>query len=188
MSDGDVTALLAEIRKGNQRAEAELIPLVYDELRRLAGSYMRREHPGHTLQATALVNEAYLKLSQQRSVSWENRAHFFAIAARVMRRILVDHARSRGRHKRGGDQQRMPLEDVYLGSNDHMETVVDLDWALNRLTSEHPRQSRIVELRFFGGLQVEEIAAVLHISPKTVKRDWSVARAWLYREIRRGES
>jgi RNA polymerase sigma factor (TIGR02999 family) len=183
-TDGDITGLLAEIRKGNQRAESVLIPLVYEELRRLAGRYMRREHPGHTLQATALVNEAYLKLSQQRSVSWQNRAHFLAIAARVMRRILVDHARARGRDKRGGDQRRVPLEDVRLCSDEQAETLIGLDTALQRLALEHPRQSQVVEMRFFGGLQVDEIAEALQISPKTVKRDWSVARAWLYREIR----
>ena len=184
-SPGDITGLLAEIHRGNRRAESELIPLIYDELCHLAGYYMRRERPDHTLQATALVHEAYLKLSKQREVTWQNRAHFFAIAGSLMRRILVDHARAHSRSKRGGTQHKISLVDVPLFPPEQSEELMALDRALTQLTEEHPRQSQIVELRFFGGLTVDEIAEVLKISPKTVKRDWSVARAWLYREIRK---
>ena len=184
---GDVTSLLAEIRRGNRSAESELIPLIYDELRRLAAYYMRRERPDHTLQATALVHEAYLRLSKQQEVAWQNRAHFLAIASSVMRRILVDHARAHNRSKRGGKQQKISLEEIPLFTEERSEELIQLDRALNRLTEEHPRQSQIVELRFFGGLSVEEIGEVLQVSTKTVKRDWSVARAWLYREIRKEE-
>ena len=183
---GDVTSLLAEIRRGNRSVESELIPLIYDELRRLAGYYMRRERPDHTLQATALVHEAFLRLSNQREVTWQNRAHFFAIAGTLMRRILVDHARAHSRGKRGGTEHKISLEEVALFSPEQSEELILLDEALTQLTEEHPRQSQIVELRFFGGLTVEEVAEILKISPKTVKRDWSVARAWLYREIRKG--
>lgn len=186
-SAGDVTGLLAEIRRGNRSAESELIPLIYNELRRLAAYYMRRERPDHTLQATALVHEAYLKLSKQREVTWQNRAHFFAIAGSLMRRILVDHARAHSRGKRGGTQHKISLEEAPLFSEERSKELMLLDRALTQLTEEHPRQSQIVDLRFFGGLTVEEIAEILKISPKTVKRDWSVARAWLYREIRKEE-
>mgnify|MGYP001405660635 CR=1 FL=1 len=185
---GDVTSLLAEIHGGNRRAESELIPLIYDELRRLAAYYMRRERSDHTLQATALVHEAYLRLSKQREVTWQNRAHFFAIAGKLMRRLLVDHARAHSRSKRGGSQQKISLEEALLFSEEQSEELMLLDTALTQLTEEHPRQSQIVELRFFGGLTVEEVAEVLKVSPKTVKRDWSVARAWLYREIRKQEA
>jgi RNA polymerase sigma factor (TIGR02999 family) len=186
-SAGDVTRLLEEIRGGNQRAESELVPLVYDELRRLAAHYMRQERPDHTLQATALVHEAYLRLVKQREVSWQSKAHFFAIAGGLMRRILVDHARAHSRRKRGGTQQRVSLDEAPLFPEGRSEELIDLDKALTRLAEEQPRQSQIVELRFFAGLSVDEIAALLKISGKTVKRDWSVARAWLYREIRKGE-
>jgi RNA polymerase sigma factor (TIGR02999 family) len=184
---GDVTRLLAEISSGNQRAESELIPLVYDELRRLAAHYMRQERPDHTLQATALVHEAYLRLVKQRQVGWQSKAHFFAIAGRLMRRILVDHARAHSRRKRGGTQYRVPLDEAPLFTEERSDELIDVDKALTRLAEEQPRQSQIVELRFFAGLSVDEIAMFLKISPKTVKRDWSVARAWLYREIRKGE-
>ena len=186
-SQGDVTRLLLEIRRGNSRAESALIPLIYNELRHLAAHYMRRERPDHTLQATALVHEAYLRLANQRDVTWQNRAHFFAVAGSLMRRILVDHARVHRRSKRGGTQHKISLEDVLLFSEAQSEELIELDSALSLLAKELPRQSQIVELRFFGGLSVEEIAEVLKVSPKTVKRDWSVARAWLYREIRKGE-
>ncbi|MBK5294106.1 MAG: sigma-70 family RNA polymerase sigma factor [Acidobacteriia bacterium] len=185
---GDVTSLLAEIHRGNRRAESELIPLIYDELHRLAAYYMRRERSDHTLQATALVHEVYLRLSKQREVTWQNKAHFFAIAGSLMRRILVDHARAHSRSKRGGLQQKISLEEALLFSEEQSEELMLLDTALAQLTEEHPRQSQIVELRFFGGLTVEEIAEVLKVSPKTVKRDWSVARAWLYREIHKQEA
>lgn len=187
-SAGDVTGLLAEIRRGNRSAESELIPLIYDELRRLAAYYMQRERPDHTLQATALVHEAFLRLAQQREVNWHNRAHFFAIAGSLMRRILVDHARAHNRSKRGGTQHKISLDEAFLFSDEQSEELMALDGALTRLAEEQPRQSQIVELRFFGGLSVEEIAEVLKVSPKTVKRDWSVARAWLYREIRKEEA
>ena len=187
-SPGDVTKLLAEIHGGNRRAESELIPLIYAELRRLAAHYMRRERTDHTLQATALVHEAYLRLSKQRKVEWQNRAHFFAIAGSLMRRILVDHARAHSRSKRGGTRRKISLEEAPLFSPERSEELMLLDQALTQLTEEHPRQSQIVELRFFGGLTVEEIAGVLNVSQKTVKRDWSVARAWLYREIRKEQA
>lgn len=186
-SPGDVTSLLAEIRSGNQRAESELIPLVYDELRRLAAYYMRQERQDHTLQATALVHEAYMRLVRQREVSWQNQAHFFAIAGTLMRRILVDHARAKSRSKRGGAQHKVSLDEAVLFSEEQSDELIVLDKALDQLAQDHPRQSQIVEMRFFGGLRVEQIAEVLKISPKTVKRDWSVARAWLHREIRGDE-
>lgn len=181
----DVTVLLAELTKGDQRAASKLVPLVYDELRRLAGRYMRRERPDHTLQATALVHEAYLKMVQHPAVDWQNRAHFFGIAAQTMRHILVDHARGHLRDKRGGGQEAVPLDEALVFSPEKSHELMKLDEALDRLTAIDPRQGKIVELRFFGGLTVEETAEVLGISPKTVKRDWSVAKAWLHGELRR---
>jgi RNA polymerase sigma factor (TIGR02999 family) len=180
----DVTVLLAELAKGNEEAASRLIPLVYTELRRLAGSYMRRERGDHTLQATALVHEAYLKLVEQRSVDWQSRAHFFGIAAQVMRRILVDHARGHLRKKRGGGQRSVPIDEALVFAPEQSLELVKLDQALERLTKLDPRQGKIVELRFFGGLTVEQTADLLGISPKTVKRDWSVAKAWLHGELR----
>jgi RNA polymerase sigma-70 factor (ECF subfamily) len=180
----DVTALLAELSKGKPDAADQLIPVVYDELRRLANSYMRREREGHTLQATALVHEAYMKLVEQRSVTWQSRAHFFGIAAQIMRRLLVDHARGRLRGKRGGGQHLVPLDDALVASPEQFSGLVELDGALDRLAMMDPRQARIVELRFFAGLTVEEAAEVLDVSPKTVKRDWSVAKAWLHGELK----
>jgi RNA polymerase sigma-70 factor (ECF subfamily) len=182
----DVTVLLAEVTKGDQQAASKLIPLVYTELRRLAGRYMRRERTDHTLQATALVHEAYLKLVQHPSVEWQNRAHFFGIAAQVMRHILVDHARGHGREKRGAGQQVVSLEGALAFSPEKSVEVLKLDESLHRLTKLDPRQGRIVELRFFGGLTVEETACVLGISPKTVKREWSVAKAWLHGDLKQG--
>ena len=170
--------------KGDQQAASKLVPLVYDELRRLAGRYMRRERADHTLQATALVHEAYLKLVQHQSVDWQNRAHFFGIAAQVMRHILVDHARGHGREKRGAGQQFVSLEEALVFSPEKSVELLKLDESLQRLTKLDPRQGRIVELRFFGGLTVEETAHVLGISPKTVKREWSVAKAWLHGDLR----
>ena len=183
---GDVTRLLAAINRGDSQAESELIPMVYNELRRLAGHYMRRERPGHTLQATALVHEAYMRLVKQQEVTWQDKAHFFAIAGTLMRRILVDYARARGRSKREGKQQRVPMEDAPVLSVQSDE-ILDVDRTLDILAKEHPRQKQIVELHFFSGLTFEEIAEVLRISPKTVKRDWSTARLWLHREIRTGK-
>jgi RNA polymerase sigma-70 factor (ECF subfamily) len=182
----DVTVLLAEVTKGDQQAASKLIPLVYDELRRLAGRYMRRERADHTLQATALVHEAFLKLVQHQSVDWQNRAHFFGIAAQVMRHILVDHARGHGREKRGAGQQLVSVEEALVFSPEKSAELLKLDESLERLAKLDARQSKIVELRFFGGLTVEETAHVLGISPKTVKRDWSVAKAWLHGDLKQG--
>lgn len=182
---GEITQLLAELKSGNREAEAKLVPLVYDELRRLAAHYMRQERRDHTLQATALVHEAYLRLVGQRDVNWQSRAHFFGVAAQLMRRILVDYARARQTDKRGAGLQKASLEEALLFSDEQSGELLALDEALDRLAERDPRQSRIVELRFFAGLTVEETAEVLAISPKTVKRDWSVARAWLHGEISR---
>ncbi|MFZ0292018.1 MAG: sigma-70 family RNA polymerase sigma factor [Candidatus Sulfotelmatobacter sp.] len=180
----DVTVLLIELTKGDKSAASRLIPLVYDELRRLASNYMRREREDHTLQATALVHEAYVKLVQQRSVDWQSRAHFFGIAAQVMRRILIDHARGRLREKRGGGEQAVVLDDAFVFSPEKSHELLKLDESLDRLSRIDPRQGKIVELRFFAGLTVEEAAEVLGISPKTVKRDWSMAKAWLYGDLK----
>jgi RNA polymerase sigma factor (TIGR02999 family) len=184
----EVTRLLAEISGGNRQAESELIPLVYNELRRIAANLMRQERPNHTLQPTAVVHEAYLRLIRQQAVSWQSKAHFLAVAATLMRRILLDYARARGRQKRGDKVPRLPLEQEHLVfSENKSEELIALDRALSRLAEVDPRQSQVVELRYFGGLTVEETAAALGISPKTVKREWSVARAWLRREIRIGK-
>ena len=180
----DVTVLLAQLTNGNKDAASRLIPLVYAELKRLAGSYMRRERADHTLQATALVHEAYLKLVEQRSVDWQSRAHFFGIAAQVMRRLLVDHARGHLREKRGGGQDVVPLDEALVFVPEKSLELAKLDDSLKRLTKIDPRQGQIVELRFFGGLTVEETAEFLGISPKTVKRDWSMAKAWLHGELK----
>lgn len=180
----DVTVLLTKLTEGNEGAAAKLIPLVYDELRRLAGGYMRRERSDHTLQPTALVHEAYLKLVKQRSVDWQGRAHFFGIAAQMMRRILIDHARGHLRDKRGGGLKPVPLEDHLVFAPEQSSELVKLDQSLERLAKLDPRQSKIVELRFFGGLTVEQTAEVLGISPKTVKRDWSMAKAWLHGDLK----
>jgi RNA polymerase sigma-70 factor, ECF subfamily len=182
-SQGDITALLTEVQAGNRDAESKLVPLVYDELRRLAGRYMRRERPDHTLQPTALVHEAYLRLIGQRNVQWQNRSHFFGVAARMMRRILVDHARTKKAEKRGGNEARIPLNESLAFTAEKSAELLALDEALTRLSQRDPRQGQVVELRFFGGLSEEETAAVLGISTRTVKRDWTVARAWLYKEI-----
>jgi RNA polymerase sigma-70 factor (ECF subfamily) len=157
--------------------------MVHAELHRLARRYMRRERPGHTLQATALVNEAYLRLIEVKRVRWQNRAHFFAMSARVMRRILVESARKRGNDKRGGRAPKVPLDEALLVSQQAGPYLVPLDDALQALEIVHPRKSQVVELRFFGGLTVEETAEALHISPETVKRDWRFAKLWLLREL-----
>lgn len=183
-SSKNVTVLLAEVSQGRAGAAAKLIPAVYDELRRLASRQMRRERPDHTLQATALVHEAYLKLVHQRSAHWQNRAHFFGVAAQVMRRILIDHARGHLREKRGGDQQLVALDEAIVFSPEKSEYLVRVDEALERLTKLDARQGKIVELRFFGGLTVEEIAEILKVSTKTVKREWSTAKAWLHGELK----
>lgn len=180
-----VTQLLAEWGSGNEAARDELLPLVYDELRRLARDYLRRERPDHTLQPTALVHEAYLRLAGQGAVNWQGRAHFFGIAARLMRQILINHAEGRQAAKRGGAAQRLSLSAADQLAPESAVDLVALDEALKALETLDARQSRIVELRFFGGLTVEEIAEVLRVSPATIKREWSSARAWLRRELSR---
>ena len=183
-SPTDVTILLSELTRGNQQAVEQLVPLVYCELKRLANGYMRRERPDHTLQPTALVHEAYLKLVEQRSTNWQSRAHFFGIAAQMMRRILIDHARGHLREKRGGGQRAVPIDDALAFAPEHSLELIKLDESLERLAQLDPRQARIVELRFFGGLSVEQTAEMLGISEKTVKRDWSVAKAWLHGDLK----
>ena len=178
-----VTQLLIDWSNGDQSAFDKLMPLIDEELRRLAHHYMARERAGHTLQTTALVNEAFLKLVNRKNLQWQNRAHFFGLAAQVMRTILVDHARSHASAKRGGGARNLELDEAMLVSQQKASEVVALDEALNQLALIDPRQSRIVELRFFGGLTVEEAAEVLHVSPVTIKREWSTAKAWLYHEL-----
>jgi RNA polymerase sigma-70 factor (ECF subfamily) len=180
---GDVTQLLIELRAGDRDAEAKLIPLVYAELRRLAAHYLRGERPEHTLQPTALVHEAYIRLTKMRQVDWQNRSHFFATSANVMRRILVDHARARLANKREGLRDAISLEEALVVSPARSSELLALDEALDRLAKVSARQSKIVELRFFGGLSEEETGAVLGISTRTVKRDWRVAKARLYSEV-----
>jgi RNA polymerase sigma factor (TIGR02999 family) len=187
-SSPDVTELLRAWGGGDKAALDQLIPVVYDELRRQASRYLRRELPGHTLQTTALVNEAYLRLIGQKNVNWQNRAHFFGIAAQLMRRILVDHARAKNRAKRGGARLRVTLDEATSVATCREIDLVALDEALNRLAKIDAQQGKVVELRFFSGLNVEETAEVLGISPATVKRDWSVAKAWLHREISRDQN
>jgi len=182
-SPGEVTQWLIAWSQGDRAALDKLMPLVYDELHRLAHRYMSRERPGHTLQTTALVNEVYLRLVDQKSVNWQNRAHFFAIAAQVMRQVLVDYARRRRYRKRGGQAVKVSLDEAAIVSQEHGVDLVALDEALTSLAAIDPRKSQIVELRFFGGLSVEETAEVLKVSPRTVMREWSLARAWLYREL-----
>lgn len=178
-----VTELLIDMRGGNQQAAKDLIPLVYSELRRLAASYMRRERLNHTLQPTALVHEAFVKLFGSESVAWENRAHFFAVAAQQMRRILVDHARAQHAERRGGSRVKLALDQVNGLSEKRDEDLVYLDDALQRLQAFDPRAAQAVELRFFGGLTEEETAHVLGVSVKTVKRDWQAAKAWLLTQL-----
>jgi RNA polymerase sigma factor (TIGR02999 family) len=182
-SPPNVTQLLAAWSRGDQAALEALTPLVQQELHRLAARYMAGERPGHILQATALVNEAYVRLVDWKDVRWQNRAHFFAMAAQIMRRVLVDVARTRNRAKRGRGQQHVSLSEAaeLAGASD--VDLVALDDALQGLEALDPRQSRVVELRFFGGLSLEETALVLGVSVATVRRDWSLARAWLYREL-----
>jgi len=172
------------MRDGKEDAANQLIPLIYNELRRMAGAYMQRERPGHTLQATALVHEAYMRLVDGQPGPWQNRAHFFASAAHTMREILVDHARRRRAGKRGGASARKVAFDLdLLISPDKLEDVIAIDEALERLAAIDPRQSRLIELRFFAGLNVEEAAEVMGISPVTIKREWRSAKAWLHREL-----
>ena len=183
-SDSDnVTRLLLEWGDGNQQALEALVPLIYKELRNLAHNFLYRERPGHTLQTTALVHEAYLKLIDQNDARWQNRAHFFAIAAQAMRRILIDSARKHAAAKRGGPQAELSLDEVTDIALEPDINLLKLDEALNELAKIDPRQSRIVELRYFGGLTIEETAEVISVSPATVKREWMMARAWLHQEI-----
>ena len=180
----EVTQLLVAWSHGDQAALDHLLPLVYAELHRIARRYMRHEHPGHTLQTTALINEAYLRLMGQREKDWHNRAHFFAVSAQVMRHILVDYARKRSNLKRGGADGKMMLEPGAIAvSTDSAEDLVALDEALRALAAVDPAKCRVVELRYFGGLSVEETAEVLQVSPVTVMRHWSLAKAWLYRAL-----
>ena len=187
-SSPKVTQLLVAWGRGDDVARDELIPLVYDELHRLAHRYMRKERPGVTMQTSALVNEAYLRLVDQKFVQWQNRAHFFAIAAQMMRRILVDYARSRGNQKRGGDVLRITLDEAAAVSTSRAAEVVALDEALIELASLDARKSQLVELRFFAGLSIKEAAEVLRVSEATVMRDWTLAKAWLRREMTGDES
>jgi RNA polymerase sigma factor, sigma-70 family/RNA polymerase sigma factor, TIGR02999 family len=180
---GDLTVLLRRLKEGDQAAESQFAGQVYDELRRLAANYMRRERNDHTLQPTALVHEAFLKLFECRDIDWQGRAHFFAVASQMMRRILVDHARRAHAGKRGGDWNQEPLDAAFLYAETRPVELIALDEALQRLSEIDSRQCRIVELRFFGGLSVEEAAEVLGVSERTIKREWSVARAWLYGEL-----
>lgn len=179
----NITHLLKEWSDGDQQALDELTPLVYEELRQQAARYLRKERPNHSLQATALINEAFLRLIDVTDVQWQNRAHFFAIAAKLMRRILVDHARRRDAEKRGGPQVCLTLDEGLAWASEPDVDLLAIDEALDKLAIIDEQQARVVELRFFSGLTVEETATALGISPKTVKRDWAVARAWLKREI-----
>ena len=178
-----ITELLAEWREGNQSALDELYPLVYDELHRLARRYMSRERKDHTLQTTALINEAYVRMVDQKNVNWANRSHFFAISAQIMRRILIDHARRNAYAKRGGGAQQVSLEEVAALVPEQGRELMRLDEALKSLAEQDPRRSQVVELRYFGGLNNEEIAGVLQVSENTVTRDWNMARAWLYQQL-----
>jgi RNA polymerase sigma-70 factor (ECF subfamily) len=179
---GDITALLEAWREGDQTALEKLTPIVYKELHRLAGRYMRGERPGHSLQTTALVNEAYMRLVDYKRMHWQNRAHFFAVSAQLIRRILVDHARRRNL-KRGAGIRHVSLDDVAVAGGGRSADLVALDDAMKALAQVDPRKERVVEMRFFGGLSVEETAEVLKVSTVTVMRDWSTAKAWLYREL-----
>lgn len=181
----DVTRLLVAWSHGDQAAQEALIPLIYEELRRLARHYMRNESPGHTLQTTALVNEAYLKLVNHKEANWQSRAHFFAVSAQSMRHILVDLARSRGRLRRGGDSPKLSLDEALVFTPDRASELVALDDALTALAQLDERKSRIIEMRFFGGLSIEETAEVLKLSHATVEREWKRARAWLQVEMSR---
>ena len=179
-SPGEVTLLLAEMKRGNREALPRLIPLVYGELKRLAGHFLREEREGHTLQATALVHEAYLRLAGQSRAGWQNRAQFMAVAAQAMRRILVDYARQRVAAKRGGGEAPLDIEIAEVGGGvQQSEEMLAVDEALARLALQDPQQARVVEMRYFGGMTVEETADALQIAPRTVKREWAMAKAWL---------
>jgi RNA polymerase sigma factor (TIGR02999 family) len=183
MAGSGVTELLNDWSKGDKRALDRLVPLVYDELRRIARRHLSREEPSHTLQSTALVHEAYMRLVDQNRVQWQNRAHFFGVAGQLIRRILVDHARRRHASKRGGAQPSLLLDESVAAASDNNVDLLALDDALNDLSALDVQQARVVELRFFAGLTIAESAEALGISPTTVQRDWTVARAWLYRYL-----
>jgi RNA polymerase sigma factor (TIGR02999 family) len=188
ISPQEVTQLLAAWGNGDQSALDKLFPLVHAELRRIARRQMSHERPGHTLQATALVNEAYLKLAGQEGFEWQNRAHFFAVSAQVMRHILIDHARAHARDKRGGGAVQVSLQEAVLVNGQPPEHFLALDEALQKLERVDPQKGKLVELRYFGGLSVEETAEVLNISPRTVRREWRRSKAWLYRMITEGSA
>lgn len=181
----DVTLLLSRVSEGDNSAPGKLLELVYADLRHLAAAYMKDERGDHTLQATALVHEAYLRLVDWENVTWENRAQFFAVAAQVMRRVLVDHARGKNAAKREGSQHKLALDEAVSFANEKEFDVLALEEALSSLEQLDPRQAKIVEMRFFGGLSIEEVAHVLKISPTTVKREWTIAKAWFQRELSR---
>ncbi|HEV8486687.1 MAG TPA: sigma-70 family RNA polymerase sigma factor [Blastocatellia bacterium] len=185
LSQRQVTQLLLDWREGDQEALNRLIPLVHQELKRLARHYMRRERAGHTLQTSALVNEAYIQLIDYKRVQWKDRSHFLAVAAQVMRRILIDYARNRQSLKRGAGARKVSLDEAATLADERAAEMIALDEALTSLAELDPRKSRIVELRYFGGLEIEETAQVIGISPATVKREWNSARLWLHREINR---
>src|SRR5689334_13443272 len=184
-AQNEITGQLLAWHKGDTAALEQLIPAVYQELRHMAERYLRSENPGHTLQPTALVHEAYLRLIDQTQVTWQNRAHFFGVAAQMMRRILVDHARTKHRTKRGGSERTISLEEVLDIGSGKTADLVALDEALKSLADIDQRKSQVVEMRFFGGMSVDETAAALDVSPQTVMRDWRLAKAWLYKELKR---
>ncbi len=183
MQRHDVTQILSDMHGGDRESLEKLLPMIYDELHALAQAQLRQERPGHTLQATALVNEAYLKLIELKHIKWEGRAHFFGAAARIIRRILVDHARGRDRLKRGGDRKRIPLDSSAIQDDGKSVDLIALHEALEKLEALDSRQSKIVELRFFGGLSMKEVADVLGVSLRTVEGDWTMARAWLMKQL-----
>jgi RNA polymerase sigma-70 factor (ECF subfamily) len=184
MPDGQVTVLLKALNEGDASAADKLLPLVYAELHRLAAGYMRRERADHTLQPTALINQAYLRIAQQKNIEWQNHAHFIGFVANVMRRVLVDHARERYAEMRGGKQIRVELDEGHAVTAKPSAEVLKLEDALTRLEKLNPRQAKVVEMRYFGGFSVEEIAVALGISPRSVKRDWALAKLWLFDEVK----
>jgi RNA polymerase sigma factor (TIGR02999 family) len=186
-SPGEVTRLLKAMNAGDATAAERLLPLIYKELHRIAEAYMRRERPDHTLQATALIHEAYLRLVGE-NIDFDNRGHFIGLAAHVMRRVLVDYARRHNAERRAGGLQRVEMADELAISREHLDEVLMLDSAMERLKEKNPRQAQVVELRYFGGLSVDEIAAMLGVAPRSVKRDWYLARMFLYSELRPGET
>ena len=180
---GDVTLLLRQVKAGDSAAESRLLELVYPQLRKIARQYLRRERTGHTLQPTALVNEAYMQLVGQMDKDWQNRSHFYAVAAQSMRRILVDYARQRKAAKRDGNRQRVELTDALAIPGERLDEILAIDEALKRLAEFDPRRAKVVEMRFFGGMTEDEAAEVLGVAPRTVKRDWNAAKAWLHGEL-----